>query len=192
MLYILPLFHIVPLEVAREKSAAAAFDAAAFVEKFWNDQLVNGTVQAVDAGELLDAFGKNRSGAATRYGHRLGLSGNASYFVSGNGRITAVEKRSIEIALEQGGKVVIDTGPVFGNAIRDGSGLLDVSGFPNSQDFNAVSIEINRRVEERVFPLLKENAAVGVKIEFRGGVDISDSQSEISPLNLVPVVIEFP
>jgi hypothetical protein len=33
---------------------------------------------------------------------------------------------------------------------------------------------------------------VGVKVSFRGGVDIADSQTEISPLNLVPVVVEFP
>lgn len=44
----------------------------------------------------------------------------------------------------------LETGPVFGNVLRDGTGLLDVNDFPNSQDFNALSSEINRRVEEQV------------------------------------------
>ena len=191
-LYFLPLFHIVPLKEAREQSAAAAFDAVAFVEDFWNEKLSKGVPDAVDANELLAAFGNDRTKAAARYGHRLGLSGNASYFVSGSGEITAKDRGTVQITLKEGGMVTINTGPVFGNAIRDGSGLLDVSEFPNSQDFNALSSEINRRVEEDVFPVLKEKAVVGVKVRFHGGVDIADSQTEISPLNLVPVMIEFP
>ena len=191
-LYFLPLFRIVPLKEAREQSAAAEFDAVAFVEDFWNEKLLKGGPQSIDANELLAAFNKDRTEATERYGHRLGLSGNASYYVSGDGDITSIDKGTIQITLKDGGLVAIDTGPLFGNAIRDGSGLLDVSDFPNSQDFNALSSEINRRVEASILPKLKEKAAVGVKVSFHGGVDIADSQTEISPLNLVPVVVEFP
>ena len=157
--------------------------------------MLTGADRAVDAGELLAALSSDPADAASRFGHRLGLSGNASYFVSGTGRITDVENGIIKIALQDSDKaaVVIDTGPVFGNAIRDGSGLLDVSKFPNSQDFNALSSEINRRVEESVFPLLKEKATVGTSVHFVGGVDIADSEAAAgAPLNLVPVTIEFP
>lgn len=202
LFYFLPPFHVVPLEAARSESAAAVFDAAAFVETFWEDRLLKSTDSAVDAGELLAAFKTDPADAAKRFGHRLGLSGASSYFVSGSGHIVAVEGGAIAIALRDGGTialqdasttaVVIETGPVFGNAIRDGSGLLDVSDFPNSQDFNALSSEINRRVEERVFPLLKKKAAIGVAVRFVGGVEITDTETEISPLRLVPVVIEFP
>lgn len=194
LLYFLPLFHIVPLKAAREESAAAVFDAAAFVETFWNARLLKSTDSAVDAGELLAAFRTNAADAVERFGHRLGLSGTSSYFVSGGGRVVATEGGTIRIALQDGGTavVVIETGPVFSNAIRDGSGLLDVSDFQNSQDFNALSSEINRRVEERVLPLLKEKSAIGVAIRFVGGVEITDTETEPSPLRLVPIVIEFP
>ncbi|MEZ5327214.1 MAG: DUF2291 family protein [Verrucomicrobiales bacterium] len=191
LLYLLPLFHIVPLKEARKQSAAAAFNAASYVETFWNDKLTKGGPKAVDAGELIDAFNKDSGDAAERYGHRLGLSSSASFFVSGSGSISSVDKGTIEITLKEGGTVTIDTGPVFGNAIRDGSGLLDVSKFPNSQDFNALSSEINRRVEESVFPSIREKATVGASVRFVGGVEITDSDT-IPPLNLVPVVIEFP
>jgi len=191
-LYALPLFHIVPLRDARRQSAADAFDAAAFVEKFWNDLLQKAATQSVDAGALLAALSKDPGNAANRYGHRLGLSTTASYLVSGHGRITAVGKGFIEITLEKGGTVVIDTGPVFGNAIRDGSGLLNVSHSPNSQSFNEISSKINARVEERVFPFLKQKATVGTTVSFLGGVDIADGEKDISTLNLVPVVITFP
>jgi len=194
LLYLIPPFHIVPLEEARSESAATVFDAAAFVETFWKDQLLESADKAVDAGELLAAFEAAPADAAQRYGHRLGLSGASSYFVSGSGHIIAVKDRAVAIALDGGdtAAVVIETGPLFGNAVRDGSGKLDVSDFPNSQDFNALSSEINRRVEERVFPVLKQKADVGVLVQFVGGVEIADPEKNFSPLKLVPVVVEFP
>lgn len=194
LLYFVPLFRVVPLKAAREHSAAADFNAAAYVDTFWKGSLLESTTRAVDAKELLVAFQADPVGAAKRYGHRLGLSGSSSYFVSGSGKIIAVEDDTISIALHDGGtaEVVIETGPVFGNAIRDGSGLLDVSNFPNAQDFNALSSEINRRVEEQVLPSLKAHATVGATVRFVGGVELADSDGTPSSLNLVPVLVEFP
>ena len=192
--YFLPLFHLVPLKAAREQTGAAVFNAAKFVETFWNDQLFASAESAVDAGELIAAFKADSSDAAERFGHKLGLSNISSYFVSGRGHIVSVEGSTIEIALRDGDAtaVVINTGPIFGNAIRDGSGLLDVSDFSSSREFNSISSEINVRIEEGIFPLLKEKAQVGAAVKFVGGVDISDAETDPVPLRLVPIVIEFP
>lgn len=81
---------------------------------------------------------------------------------------------------------------MFGNAVRDGSGLLDISDFANVQDFNAISAEINSRVESKVFPLLQANAVVGKVVHFVGATEVADSAGAPSGLQLVPVVIEFP
>lgn len=194
LIYLVPLFHIVPLEAARRQFAAADFDAAEFVDTFWQGPLLDSTRHAVDAAELLDALKRDFDGTTNRFGHRLGLSGNTSFLVSGQGRIVAVDSTAIAIALHDDGQaeLTIETGPMFGNAIRDGSGLLDVSDFANAQDFNALSAEINRRVEEQVLPLLEAGAAIGKTVRFAGGVEIADSAGAPSALVLVPVVIEFP
>ena len=193
LFYFLPLFHIQPLKDSLEKSDTSAFVASTFVEGFWSEKLLKGVADSVDANELLEALGKDRKDAVERYGHRLGLSAQSSFFVSGSGKIIRVEKRSVEIALLNGpGVVVIETGPVFGNSIRDGSGLLDVSDFSNSQDFNAISSEINQRVEKSVLPILKEKAAVGLEVHFIGGVDVVDLTNEVTQLDLTPVIVEFP
>ena len=189
-LYLLPPFRIVPLEEAGARSAEEAFDADAFVEELWAE--LEEPDRAVDAGELLRALAEDPAAAAERYGRRLGLSGRASYFVSGTGRIAAVEPRRVTVELPEGASVVIATGPVFGNAIRDGSGLLDVNDFANSQDFNAVSAEINRRVEERVLPALTERAEPGETVSFLGAVEIADSDAAAESLALTPVAVEFP
>lgn len=193
-LYWVPLFHLVPLKKAREQSAARDFDAAAYVDAFWQGPLLESADRAVDATALLAALKADPSDAAKRFGHRLGLSGTASFLVSGRGEIVAVDDDTVSIAGQPGGPatVVIAGGPVFGNAIRDGSGLLDVSDFSNAQDFNALSAEINHRVEEQVWPLLEANAVVGKTVRFVGGVEFADSDGVPSSLYLVPIVIEFP
>lgn len=194
LVYAVPLFHVVPLKAARQQTAEAGFDARTYVDTFWSGPLHQAAAQAVDASELLGALRADPAAAAQRLGHRLGLSGSASYFVAGHGHITAVTADAVSIALQADGPavIVIELGPIFGNAVRDGCGLLDVSAFPNAQDFNALSTEINRRVEEQVFPLLTARAAVGTEIRFVGGVEVADADGAPATLNVVPVVIAFP
>ena len=191
-LYLWPPFHVVPLDQARAGTDEAVFDPDGVVEEVWSELANSAGETAVDAGELLRALAQDQTSAANKFGRRLGLSGKASYFVSGTGRITEVAKRSVEVALPEGGSIAIEAGPIFGNAIRDGSGLFDVNDFANSQDFNAVSAEINRRVEERVLPELRRQAGVGKTVHFLGGVEISDSDANVESLKLTPVAIEFP
>jgi hypothetical protein len=40
LLYVFPLFHLVPLKRAEEARAAAMFSPTEFAEKFWNDRLL--------------------------------------------------------------------------------------------------------------------------------------------------------
>jgi predicted lipoprotein len=187
-----PLFHVVPLQTARDATAAAAFDAEAFVEKLWRDELLKPELRTVDASKLVKLL-REKNAIATDLGRHLGLSRTTCYFVAGTGRIVSVTNDSLSIALDGDAapSVVIETGPVFGNAIRDGSGLLDVSAFPNSQDFNAISTALNRRVEEQVLPQLRAKAVVGARVWFVGGAEVDDPASAL-PLRVVPIRTEWP
>jgi predicted lipoprotein len=191
-LWFLPLFHVVPLQTARDATAAAVFDAEAFVEKFWREKLLKPELRAVDASKLVQLL-RDKNAAAAELGRRLGLSRTTSYFVAGTGRIVSVTNDSVSLAIEGDAapSVVIETGPVFGNAIRDGSGLLDVSAFPNSQDFNAISTALNRRVEEQVLPQLRAKAVIGARVRFVGGAEVDDPAAAL-PLRVVPIHIEWP
>lgn len=194
LLNFFPLFHVVSLKGAQEEAAAALFDPAEFVETFWNGPLLGAMSEAVDAAELLAAFQQDFDATARRYGHKLGLSGHSSYLVSGQGTIVGVDEYSVAISLQEDApaQVVIEIGPVFGNAIRDGSGLLDVSDFDNAQDFNALSAEINLRVEEQVLPQLQAGADVGKTVRFVGGTDVRDSGAAPTELIVVPLFVEYP
>lgn len=192
--YVMPLFHVVSLESTRQQASAVAFDPVAVVDALWSGELRDAVNDAVPLPELLGALRADPDAAAARYGRRLGLSGTAAYWVSGQGTITAADDRVVDIAVEGAGDtaVVIRLGPVFGNAIRDGSALLDVSDFANTRDFNALSVEINRRVENDVLPALAAQAAVDRAVSFTGGVEISRGDGVPATLEIIPYRVEFP
>lgn len=194
ILTVMPLFRVVSLEATQQQAVAAAFDPVAVVDALWTDELREAAGAAVPLPELLTALRADPAAAAANYGRRLGLSGTSAYWVSGRGVITGVDGKAVEIAVDGAGdtRIAIRFGPVFGNAIRDGSALVDVSDFANTRDFNALSVEINRRVESEVLPALADGASVDRVVAFTGGVEIPQGDTLPATLEIVPYRVEFP
>jgi len=194
LLYFLPLFHVVPLGQADQQGNAKSdeFEPVSFVEKFWTEQLIPGSEQAVDTAKLIAQISQDHEAARDQHSRSLGLSDTYIYFLSGTGRVVSVEKNAISLSIDDATQiqVVLETGLLFGNAVRDGTGLLDVNDFANSQDFNAISTEINRRIESDVLPRLKEAATVGSTVRFVGCAHIADEETDLSPLRVVPFIGE--
>ncbi len=200
-IYFFPLFHVVPLgqSDAIEKSESSAsgetFEPVAFVDQFWKERLIPGSGGAVDAATLVAAIKQDPKSAEQTHGHRAGLGSVYYYFVSGTGYVVSVKNNSIGLSLEEDQtqvQILLESGPIFGNSVRDGTGLLDVNNFANSQDFNSVSSEINLRIESEVLPKLRENAKVGMKIRFVGCAEITDEDTDLNPLRIVPFIVETP
>ncbi|MGA2797137.1 MAG: DUF2291 domain-containing protein [Thermoguttaceae bacterium] len=195
LLYFLPLFQIVPLDRIGQRAAGTAFDPASFVDRFWTERLIPGANGAVDAAKLISAVQQDRRAARRAYGRSVGLGDVYYYFVAGTGRVVSVEKDSVVLSLRDGQpqvQVSLQTGNIVGNAVRDGTGLLNVNDFPNSQDFNALSSEINRRIEQQVLPALRKMAAAGVTVRFVGCTEIMDEETDLPQLRIVPFFVEAP
>jgi predicted lipoprotein len=170
-------------------AAVAAFDAVAFAEKFWSDQLAPAVARATGAAILLVDLRRDPAAAAKTHAHRVGLGHAAFYFVRGTGRVTAVERSRLLLEID-GAVVALRTGPVFGNVVRDGCGLLDVNQVPGLAEFNALSAELNRLVEARVQPPLK-TVAVGATLIFAGCAEAPESLPAAGPLlTFIPVTVE--
>ena len=195
LLYFLPLFRIVPLDQAEHNKSlnAANFEPVMFVEEFWREQLIPSATKAVEVSKLLAQIQQDRQSARATYGRSLGLSDTYFYFLSGTGRVVSVDENSVGLSIEDGtthARVLLQTGIIFGNAVRDGTGLLDVNDFTNTQDFNAISTEINRRIEQDVLPTLRETATLGATIRFVGCAQIADEDADLNPLQVVPFIGE--
>ena len=189
-----PPFRIVPVGQAQQKQLHGAFDAPAFARAFWDQQLLPATARAVPVAELLSGLAQDPAAARQRFGRALGLTSTTCFFVQGSGRITAADKEGISVALDgipAGTGVRLSTGLLFGNTVRDATGLLDVNAFPDSRDFNAISAELNRLVETRVLPALRNHAALAKGIWFAGCIELEEGPAP-KTLQVIPVKVEWP
>ena len=191
--WLFPLFHIVPLERAAKEKAAATFDPKAFAEKFWGEQLLTSLDKAVKAEVLLPAIQSNAAEAKRKFSRSVGVSESYTYFISGKGRVMAVSDDEVSLAATEGAtnvEISLQVGLLFSNAVRDGTGLLSVNDYPNSQDFNAISEALNRIIEERVLPKLRKTAKVGAMISFVGFAEVNDEFTDLKPLKVIPLKTE--
>ncbi len=189
-----PLFHVVPLKQAAEQKGAGGFSAAQFVEKFWSETLLKSLDKAVNAEVLLPAIQSDPAAARKAFARSLGLSESYTYFVAGRGRVLMAADDEIALAIAPGttnAEIVLLTGLVFGNTVRDGTGLLNVNDYPNSQDFNDISAELNKRIETRVLPKLRQGAKVSATIRFVGCAEVADESTDLHPLKLIPIQAEL-
>jgi predicted lipoprotein len=118
------------------------------------------------------------------------MSSVAYFLVQGSGRITKVDKDVIELAFDSANPpmTALSTGLIFGNAVRDCTGLVNGSDFPNSQDFNDISTELNHIVETKVIPVLKEKASPGKTVHFVGALAMEEGDIPKTPL-ITPVKV---
>jgi predicted lipoprotein len=188
--WLFPLFHVVPLRTATAEKVAATFNAAQFAENFWTNHLTASLDKTVKAETLLPLIQGDSAAAKKKFSRSVGLSESYYYFVSGSGRVVAVSDDGISLAVADhstNAEISLQTGLVFGDAVRDSTGLLNASDYANSQDFNDISSALNHIVETRVLPKLREQAKVGAKISFAGCAEVDDESTDLKPLKVIPI-----
>lgn len=207
-LWLFPPFRVVPLrpattraEAGRHSAASAeaprvvvgSFEAAVFAENFWRDKLMPALGRATALPDVLAAGRRDPAEARQRYATQVGIGSTAYYCVRGAGRILSVEKGRALIAVEGGDDAVIAlrVGPIFGNALRDGTGLLNVNAFPGLAEFNAVAAELNRLAETRVLEAVRAGLVSGARVTFAGCAEAPESVEAGAPwLVVVPAQLE--
>ncbi len=190
--WLFPLFHIRPLgqgspdQSATPKSGPA--DPAVYVRDVWN-----GPLRTSDPGseikQLWNAFDADTAKARSQYGRQAGLGGAWYFCIRGQGTVETVEKNRCVLSITGSSRrACLELGVVVDNTVREAIGVK-ASDFANSQDFNAVSSELNRLVEEEVIkpnrPLLKP----GVVVDFVGCTKVG-RDSDLDPLCLIPIRLE--
>ncbi len=190
---VFPPFRVHSLKAVREAQVSKQFNAAEFVGRFWGENLLPATDKAVDATQVVAAVASNPAKVREQFGFTVGLSSSYFLFVRGAGRVVSASDDSIGLALKPEGntaEIVVPLGLVFGNAVRDGTGLLDSSSYPNAQEFNDISAALNSIVETNVLPQLQQMAKVGRRIQFAGCVEVADEEADLKPLKLVPITVK--
>lgn len=191
-----PLFHIRPFDADARGSGeqpstprqSDPADPAAFVREFWDGPLRTGDA-VTDVAQLWNAFDADATGARSQLGRQAGLGGAWYFCLRGQGVVEAVEKDRVVLAVaDSSRRVCLELGLVVDNTVRESIGVK-ASDFANSQDFNAVSSELNRRAELEVIAPHRAVLEEGVTVDFVGCAKI-DGKSDLDPLCLIPIQIQ--
>lgn len=188
-----PPFHIRSLKAVRGAQESRQFNPAEFAATFWSGKLLPATEQAAEAATVLEKINSDPQAVRKQFGRTVGVGSSYFLFLRGAGRIVSVDADSVGLSLKPQGsepEVVIELGFVFGNAVRDATGLLNPSSFPNAQEFNDISAALNSLVETNVLPQLQQIAKVGGRIHFVGCAEVDDEDQDLKPLKLVPIVVK--
>lgn len=198
-LYFFPLFHVVSLQTQAAAAATAAaaapaaFDPVTAAARIWQTELPAAIPRAVELKDLAPALRANAETAKTQFAKSAGL-GAAYFFLRGSGKVVSRDRNTLQLAPAGAATeiVALRIGPIFGNTVRDGSGLLDVNSFPGLQEFNDLSAALNARVEKEVLPVLRDRAVVGAMVHFAGCAEAPESAAEAGEplLKIIPVQAE--
>jgi len=171
------------LEDVKEQRQRETFNAAQYARDFWDNQLFNVLDKAVDVKELIELFNTNMNEAIKKYGKAPGVSRIYAYLIKGNGTIFAIAEDYLEVSIREpqiNPDIKIMSGfYIPGNAVRDASGLIDVSEFTDTMKFNEISAEINKIVVKEVIrPFLEKKPKVGNKIRFFGATQVAQDATD--------------
>jgi hypothetical protein len=190
LLALFPPFHIRPHRVAMLERAQGAIDVPAFAERFWSEKLSAPSVPVAEAGPLVAALMLDPAQAADRFGRRAGVGAKTYFLVSGTGHIASMDQAGAWVAV--GGadspRIVLVMGPVFGNALRDVTGLLNLSNF-RSSDFTALSAALDQLSETRAQPTLRK-LDVGTSVSFLAAGELDDAGGPVPVFRLAPIHVE--
>ena len=181
------------LKAVREQRRREAFNAAEYAGDLWLNQLPAALDEAVDVKELIELFNTNMGQAIERYGKAPGVSRVYAYLLKGEGTILSIDKDGLKVSVKEpqtNPDVVIETGfYIPGNAVRDASGLIDVSKFSDTMKFNEIGSEINKIIIRDVIrPLPDKKPAVGGTIKFFGATQVAQDAAQENLLQLVRVI----
>ena len=194
LLWFFPLFHIERLDAPKSHEVAQTTNSVESAAKFWKEQILPSLDQAPNGEEVISALRNNPLLARTKYGRKVGVSRTTLFMVQCKGTVATIDKKGVGVAFEESSArpdILLQTGLLFGNTVRDATGLLDASDFQDSRQFNEISTELNRLIEMQVMTKLKENATQGRRIQFVGCFELPDQGELGNPLSIIPMQVSF-
>lgn len=180
------------LDVVKAATDAKTFDPKGYARSFWDEKLLPNLDQAVSLFELVSQLKSEPEKAFEAHSHALGV-GNIRYFlIRGEAKIIEVKEDELLIQLEVDSMITsrLATEFIFGNAVRDASGLININEFTNTMDFNQVSAEINEIIRNEVVPEFKKQVQVGDLISFVGAIELNQERLNLEEIEIIPIQIQ--
>ncbi len=182
--------YIQPLSEKLANETVVAFDANKFVQNFWTKDLIPSFQSATNFTTLFDQLKKDPKNTFDKEGQSLGI-GNIEYFkVQGEGTVSKVNENNVMLQVDDQ-VVEIETEFIFGNAIRDASGLIKINDYDQTADFNSISESINDKIRKEVIPNFKNTIQTGDRVAFQGAIELNKAYLNLNQPEIIPIHLEI-
>lgn len=179
-----------PLDEHLAETEEVEFDAKTFVDAIWDNEMLAAYDSAVLLVDLIERLEEAPKLAFNQEAKALGI-GNIGYFkVQGEGTILEINEDNILV--EVGNRVIeIETEFIFGNAIRDASGLIKLNDYDRTSDFNSISESINEKIRQKVIPEFRKDLELGNQIRFKGALELNKAHLDLQQLEIIPISLQI-
>lgn len=181
-----------PLSRHKEESVEKTFNAVAYAKTYLDIKLLPSLNKLPHIDSLLIELKYNPKDAFKMHSHALAIGNIRFFMIKGEGIITDVKEHEVTLATTGSRNLKIATEFVFGNALRDASGIIKAEDFTNSMDLNNVSAEINKLVRQEVLPAFKGKVKIGDKVTFAGAFELNQEHINFNDIEIIPVKLTIP
>ena len=175
------------LDSARIRPVSEVFDVEEYVSDLWVNHLPEILEGAVEINSLIRMLDDNPDETFENHSHKLGISNTHYFIVKAEGVVESVDEETVTVNIGDNIRAELETVYIFGNAVRDGSGLVDIDDFMNMMDFNMVSVHLNRRVKSEVVEPFRKKVEQGMVMSFTGATEINRMDMQLDPVKVIPV-----
>jgi predicted lipoprotein len=172
-------------------SAAKQFDAAKYARNYLTTQLIPAADKAPQADDLLTLLKSSPDTAFKMYSHGLDIGNIRFFMVRGQGTVTAVDENDIYIVTKNKEALKIAIEYVFGNALRDAPGLININDFTNTMDLNNIAAEVDKIVRAEVLPPIKSKIKTGDKLTFAGAFELNQEHINLNKIEIIPIILKI-
>ena len=170
------------------------FDPVSFSKKLWLEQLPAKMDSAVALTNLIGAVAKEKEIALKEYTRALAIGNYRYALVKADLQVVTVKDDEVLATVLAGDSTIqvkLATEFIYGNAVRDASGLIRVEDFPNTSDLNGISEELNRIVRTDVIPSVKGKLKAGDKLDVVAALELNKEHIHWQGIELYPIRIQL-
>jgi predicted lipoprotein len=173
-------------KLSEVKAAGEKFNAVAYAQRLYS-LLTTSSEKAITLDQLINELQADKAKAFNQYGKALAIGSTRFFMVSGSGIVKAITENEVVLSTDNKNELHIATEFVFGNAIRDASGQVNLNDFTNTADLNNISSEVNKIVRNKVLPPFKSAIKTGDRVAFTGAVGLNREHLDLNGIELMPI-----
>ena len=184
--------RIKPLDSRMQQETT--FDIAAYVDDFFRDSLPGRIDQALEVCVLFSHLSVGNDADWEQHGHRPTIGSRYYFLTVGTGIVEQVEESFVVlnmIGADMPCTVRIATEYIFGNAVRDASGVIQLEDLDDLTTFNRISEIINERIRTQVLPPFVNAVQLNDTVFVAGACSINKRLMDTTAVELVPIDLKI-